>query len=215
MYFSPGFLIKSLFTIHKQSSRTRFPLFVLLQLWPVWATRRHVCCSMWQLWPVRSPPSRIWTVTRAWRLQPNTIRSARLYLGKPPGLQHVWCRWWCWQVHFGGIVMQLVCPVLWVWDALSECGFFFLNSRVSEYQCLKICVTLQLASGAFGHIKDTVLSALNREPTMDISPETMGTLSMIMLAQAQEVIFLKAASGARLKPVIDVADIASCFLCAR
>lgn len=39
---------------------------------------------------------------------------------------------------------------------------------------------------------------------MDISPETMGTLSMIMLAQAQEVIFLKAASGARLKLIIDI-----------
>lgn len=39
---------------------------------------------------------------------------------------------------------------------------------------------------------------------MDISPETMGTLSMIMLAQAQEVIFLKAASGARLKLIIDL-----------
>lgn len=54
---------------------------------------------------------------------------------------------------------------------------------------------MQLASGAFGHIKDTVLSALNREPTTDISPETVGTLSLIMLAQAQEVIFHKATSG--------------------
>ncbi|KAL0962072.1 hypothetical protein UPYG_G00335340 [Umbra pygmaea] len=52
----------------------------------------------------------------------------------------------------------------------------------------------QLASGAFGHIKDTVLSSLNREPTMDIAPETVGTLSLIMLAQAQEVFFLKATS---------------------
>ncbi|KAM9319406.1 LOW QUALITY PROTEIN: programmed cell death 6-interacting protein [Gastrophryne carolinensis] len=50
----------------------------------------------------------------------------------------------------------------------------------------------QLASGAFSHIKDTVLSALSREPTLDISPDTAGTLSAIMLAQAQEVIFLKA-----------------------
>ncbi|CAI9601153.1 unnamed protein product [Staurois parvus] len=50
----------------------------------------------------------------------------------------------------------------------------------------------QLASGAFSHIKDTVLSALSREPTVDISPDTMGTLSIIMLAQAQEVFFLKA-----------------------
>ncbi|KAJ8273020.1 hypothetical protein GJAV_G00096480 [Gymnothorax javanicus] len=50
----------------------------------------------------------------------------------------------------------------------------------------------QLSSGVFAHIKDTVLSALNREPTMDISPDTVGTLSQIMLAQAQEVFFLKA-----------------------
>ncbi|MGH0151522.1 UNVERIFIED_CONTAM: hypothetical protein FKN15_075216 [Acipenser sinensis] len=53
---------------------------------------------------------------------------------------------------------------------------------------------LQLASGAFSYIKDTVLSALNREPTMDISPDTVGTLGQIMLAQAQEVFFLKATS---------------------
>nr|XP_057903535.1 programmed cell death 6-interacting protein-like [Doryrhamphus excisus]XP_057903586.1 programmed cell death 6-interacting protein-like isoform X2 [Doryrhamphus excisus] len=59
----------------------------------------------------------------------------------------------------------------------------------------------QLASGAFGHIKDTVLSALNREPTMDIAPETVGTLSIIMLAQAQEVFFLKATSD-RMKDAV-------------
>uniref|UniRef100_G1TEG8 Programmed cell death 6-interacting protein n=1 Tax=Oryctolagus cuniculus TaxID=9986 RepID=G1TEG8_RABIT len=50
----------------------------------------------------------------------------------------------------------------------------------------------QFASGAFLHIKETVLSALNREPTVDLSPDTVGTLSLIMLAQAQEVFFLKA-----------------------
>ncbi|KAM7384194.1 hypothetical protein PAMA_011508 [Pampus argenteus] len=60
----------------------------------------------------------------------------------------------------------------------------------------------QLASGAFGHIKDTVLSALNREPTMDISPETVGTLSLIMLAQAQEVFFIKATSDKMKDAVI-------------
>ncbi|XP_029104308.1 programmed cell death 6-interacting protein isoform X2 [Scleropages formosus] len=60
----------------------------------------------------------------------------------------------------------------------------------------------QLASGAFGHIKDTVLSALNREPTMDISPDTVGTLSQIMLAQAQEVFFIKATSDKMKDAVI-------------
>lgn len=44
-----------------------------------------------------------------------------------------------------------------------------------------------------------MLSALNRDPTMDISPEIVGTLSLIMLAQAQEVFFLKATSGKWLK----------------
>uniref|UniRef100_A0A672HJR5 BRO1 domain-containing protein n=1 Tax=Salarias fasciatus TaxID=181472 RepID=A0A672HJR5_SALFA len=50
--------------------------------------------------------------------------------------------------------------------------------------------------------QDTVLSALNREPTMDISPETVGTLSLIMLAQAQEVFFLKATSDKMKDAVI-------------
>uniref|UniRef100_A0A4W6CZ46 Programmed cell death 6 interacting protein n=1 Tax=Lates calcarifer TaxID=8187 RepID=A0A4W6CZ46_LATCA len=62
--------------------------------------------------------------------------------------------------------------------------------------------SVKLGSGAFGHIKDTVLSALNREPTMDISPETVGTLSLIMLAQAQEVFFLKATSDKMKDAVI-------------
>ncbi|KAG7268850.1 LOW QUALITY PROTEIN: hypothetical protein CRUP_011299 [Coryphaenoides rupestris] len=60
----------------------------------------------------------------------------------------------------------------------------------------------QLASGAFGHIKDTVLSALNREPTMDISPDTVGALHHIMLAQAQEVFFLKATSDKMKEAII-------------
>uniref|UniRef100_A0A672HTE8 Programmed cell death 6-interacting protein-like n=1 Tax=Salarias fasciatus TaxID=181472 RepID=A0A672HTE8_SALFA len=62
--------------------------------------------------------------------------------------------------------------------------------------------SVKLGDGAFSHIKDTVLSALNREPTMDISPETVGTLSLIMLAQAQEVFFLKATSDKMKDAVI-------------
>uniref|UniRef100_A0A8C3AFC8 Programmed cell death 6 interacting protein n=1 Tax=Cyclopterus lumpus TaxID=8103 RepID=A0A8C3AFC8_CYCLU len=62
--------------------------------------------------------------------------------------------------------------------------------------------SVKLGNGAFGHIKDTVLSALNREPTMDISPETVGTLKLIMLAQAQEVFFLKATSDKMKDAVI-------------
>ncbi|XP_078254399.1 programmed cell death 6-interacting protein isoform X2 [Rhinoraja longicauda] len=60
----------------------------------------------------------------------------------------------------------------------------------------------QLATGVFQHIKESVLSALNREPTMDISPDTVGPLSLIMLAQAQEVFFLKAAADKRKDAII-------------
>ena len=74
-----------------------------------------------------------------------------------------------------------------------------MSFHLSLSYTLSLLHPLQLASGAFGHIKDTVLSALNREPTMDISPETVGTLSLIMLAQAQEVFFLKATSGTHIR----------------
>lgn len=49
-------------------------MLCVLQLWPVWATRRRACCSMQQHWPVKSPQSRTWTTMRDSRLQPNTIR---------------------------------------------------------------------------------------------------------------------------------------------
>ncbi|XP_064193749.1 programmed cell death 6-interacting protein-like [Anguilla rostrata] len=59
----------------------------------------------------------------------------------------------------------------------------------------------QLASGTFCHIRDTVLSALSQEPTVDISPDITSALSHIMLAQAQEVFFLKATAD-RMKSAI-------------
>ncbi|KAJ8353621.1 hypothetical protein SKAU_G00211880 [Synaphobranchus kaupii] len=59
----------------------------------------------------------------------------------------------------------------------------------------------QLASGVFSHIKDTVLSAMSQEPTVDISPDTTSALSHVMLAQAQEVFFLKATAD-RMKNAI-------------
>uniref|UniRef100_A0A1A8LDA0 Programmed cell death 6-interacting protein n=1 Tax=Nothobranchius pienaari TaxID=704102 RepID=A0A1A8LDA0_9TELE len=77
------------------------------------------------------------------------------------------------------------------------------EQNVDNDECLKAAARFyQLASSAFSHIKDTVLSALNREPTMDICPETVSTLSSIMLAQAQEVFFLKATSDKMKDAVI-------------
>lgn len=53
---------------------------------------------------------------------------------------------------------------------------------------------------------------------MDISPETVGTLSQIMLSQAQEVFVLKATAGASVfilvlfLLVIDTILIVCCFI---
>lgn len=51
---------------------------------------------------------------------------------------------------------------------------------------------LQLAAGIFNHLKDTVVSAIQREPTPDLEPETLSILSDLMLAQAQEMVVVKA-----------------------
>ncbi|KAJ8291105.1 hypothetical protein GJAV_G00021460 [Gymnothorax javanicus] len=60
----------------------------------------------------------------------------------------------------------------------------------------------QLASGAFSHIRSTVMSALSHEPTGDMSPDITNLLSHIMLAQAQEVVFLKATADKMKSAVI-------------
>lgn len=58
------------------SSVPKVPYCIFLQLWPVWVMRRPVCCSTRRRSPVRSPPSRTWTMTRVWRQRPSTIRCA-------------------------------------------------------------------------------------------------------------------------------------------
>ncbi|XP_078334645.1 programmed cell death 6-interacting protein-like isoform X3 [Crassostrea virginica] len=52
----------------------------------------------------------------------------------------------------------------------------------------------QLAAGIFGHLKDIVLSHVQQEPTPDLSPDTLNALSALMVAQAQEAIYRKAAA---------------------
>lgn len=52
----------------------------------------------------------------------------------------------------------------------------------------------QMAAGIFGHLKDIVLSHVQQEPTPDLSPDTLNALSALMVAQAQEAIYRKAAA---------------------
>lgn len=51
---------------------------------------------------------------------------------------------------------------------------------------------LQQSAGTFNYLKGNVMMAIQQEPTPDISPETLGALSALMLAQAQEIFVHKA-----------------------
>ncbi|XP_043258918.1 programmed cell death 6-interacting protein [Colletes gigas] len=58
---------------------------------------------------------------------------------------------------------------------------------------LKLAAKLfQLSAGIFNYLKGNVMMAIQQEPTPDISPETLGALSSLMLAQAQEIFVHKA-----------------------
>ncbi|XP_067685634.1 programmed cell death 6-interacting protein-like isoform X2 [Haliotis asinina] len=60
---------------------------------------------------------------------------------------------------------------------------------------LKTCAKLfQQSSGIYAHMKDIVLSHVQQDPTPDLNPDTLGALSALMLAQAQEAIYRKATS---------------------
>lgn len=49
----------------------------------------------------------------------------------------------------------------------------------------------QLAAGAFSYIRDNSLTATRNDCTFDLYPETLSVLSYIMLAQAQEIFYIK------------------------
>ncbi|KAG5675004.1 hypothetical protein PVAND_004944 [Polypedilum vanderplanki] len=73
-----------------------------------------------------------------------------------------------------------------------------LQSAIAANQCfdsddgLKTAAKLfQQAAGIFSHLKSAA-PALGQEPTPDLSPDTLHVLSILMLAQAQEVCLFKA-----------------------
>nr|XP_023015780.1 programmed cell death 6-interacting protein [Leptinotarsa decemlineata] len=51
---------------------------------------------------------------------------------------------------------------------------------------------LQQSSGIFNYLKSTIMIAIQQDPTPDLNPDTLGALSQLMLAQAQEVFVHKA-----------------------
>lgn len=54
---------------------------------------------------------------------------------------------------------------------------------------------LQQSAGIFQYLKGATPAAIPMEPTPDLNPETLGVLSNLMIAQAQEVFIAKAIRG--------------------
>ena len=77
---------------------------------------------------------------------------------------------------------------------LSQIG---ANQNVEFDDGLKIATRyFQQAAGVFQYVKDHVLAAIQQEPTPDLYPDALSALITLMMAQAQEVLFMKAAKGA-------------------
>ncbi|PSN46080.1 Programmed cell death 6-interacting protein [Blattella germanica] len=83
-----------------------------------------------------------------------------------------------------------------------------LQSSVASAQSLesddglKLAAKLfQQAAGIFNHLKGTVMLAIQQDPTPDLNPETLGALSSLMLAQAQEI-FVQKAIHDRMKDAV-------------
>ncbi|PBC29144.1 Programmed cell death 6-interacting protein [Apis cerana cerana] len=84
-----------------------------------------------------------------------------------------------------------------------------LQSSVAAAQSLESDEGLKLAAklfqqsaGIFNYLKANVMMAIQQEPTPDISPETLGALSALMLAQAQEIFVYKAIHDAMKDGII-------------
>ncbi|XP_044731295.1 programmed cell death 6-interacting protein isoform X2 [Chrysoperla carnea] len=66
------------------------------------------------------------------------------------------------------------------------------NQILDSDEGLKLAAKLfQQAAGIFYHLKNTVMSAVQQDPTPDLNPETLQALSSLMLAQAQEIFVVK------------------------
>ncbi|CAK9795355.1 Programmed cell death 6-interacting protein [Anthophora quadrimaculata] len=84
-----------------------------------------------------------------------------------------------------------------------------LQSSVAATQTLESNEGLKMAAklfqqsaSIFNYLKGNVMMAIQQEPTPDISPETLGTLSSLMLAQAQEIFIYKAIHDAMKDGII-------------
>ena len=79
-----------------------------------------------------------------------------------------------------------------LWIIEIEIIFISFISHVISLTGHLVLIWYQTASGIFAHLKSAAAVMGGQEPTPDLNPETLSTLSALMLAQAQEVFVSKA-----------------------
>eukprot|EP00128_Syssomonas_multiformis_P016988 Colp12_sorted_trinity150504_noHs@35456 len=68
------------------------------------------------------------------------------------------------------------------------------TQNINTEDGLKVaCRYYQLAAGVFSDLKENIFTLVPTSPTPDLTPESLGALITLMLAQAQECFYLKAA----------------------
>lgn len=87
-------------------------------------------------------------------------------------------------LYSGFIAIGIFFPIMW---SVFMYGYMFLWQ-------------LQSAAGIFTHLKSVVHGSIQQEPTPDLQPETLTALAALCVAQAQEVVTVKAING--IEPMI-------------
>ena len=81
------------------------------------------------------------------------------------------------------------CQKRFLWNSIC------LRQRATGWKKYLIFLKFQQSAGILNHLKSTVMLQIQQEPTQDLNPETLGALSALMLAQAQEMFVHKAIHG--------------------
>nr|CAD2192849.1 unnamed protein product [Meloidogyne enterolobii] len=87
---------------------------------------------------------------------------------------------------------------------LFNCGALMSNIAASQQmhsdeELKSVAKMFQLSAGIFSKLKDSVFGLVQQEPTPDLSPDALSSLSLLMVAQAQESVYIKA-SRDKMKP---------------
>ncbi|GAU94831.1 hypothetical protein RvY_06541 [Ramazzottius varieornatus] len=98
------------------------------------------------------------------------------------------------------LAYEKICVMFNIGAMLSQIG---ANQNLEFDDSLKLSTKyFQQSAGVFTYVKDHVLAAIQSEPTLDLFPDTLNALITLMTAQAQEVLFMKAAKDKMKDAVI-------------